>query len=142
LFGFSDEDLLGKSAAALLGETQFKELTQSLKAEKTFARIVEVMVFGTRRVINLTVFPIHGENGKVVCYVSLNQDVTDAFAFQEALQKSHNELEARVAARTSQLSQRNSRLMTAQDRQVLVYCESFMRRFASVFWLWLELYPA
>ena len=75
------------------------------------------MVNGTRRVINLTVFPIHGENGKVVCSVSLNQDVTDAFAFQEALQKSHNELEARVAARTSQLSQRSSRLMTAQDRQ-------------------------
>ena len=45
------------------------------------------MVNGTRRVINLTVSPIHGENGKVVCYVSLNQDVTDAFAFQEALHK-------------------------------------------------------
>jgi PAS domain S-box-containing protein len=117
LFGFTDEDLLGKSAATLLGEAQFEEVAQSLKTEKTFARIVEVMVNGTRRTINLTVFPIHGENGKVVCYVSLNQDVTDAFAFQEALQKSHNELEARVAARTSQLSQLSSRLMTAQDRE-------------------------
>ena len=64
----------------------------------------------------MTVSPIHGENGKVICYVSLNQEVTDAFALQEALQKPHNEREARVAARTSQLSQRTSRLMTAQDR--------------------------
>jgi PAS domain S-box-containing protein len=117
LFGSSDEDLLGKSAAAIRGDTQFEELAQSLKTEKSFARIVEVTVNGTRRIINLTVFPIPGENGKVVCYVSLNQDVTDAFAFQEALQKSHNELEARVAARTSQLSRLSSRLMSAQDRQ-------------------------
>jgi PAS domain S-box-containing protein len=58
LFGFTAEDLLGKSAAVLLGEAQFEELAQSLKTEKTFARIVEVMVNGTRRTINLTVFPI------------------------------------------------------------------------------------
>jgi PAS domain S-box-containing protein len=117
LFGFTDEELLGKSDAAILGGTNFVEVAQRLKTEKTFAKIVEVMVGGKRRVMNLTVFPMHGENGKLVCYVSLNQDVTDAFAFQEAFQKSHDELEARVQARTSQLSQLSSRLITAQDRE-------------------------
>jgi PAS domain S-box-containing protein len=117
LFGISDDDLLGKSSATILGEAQFEELVESFKTDKTFSKIVEVTIGGARRTINLTVFPVRRENDKVVCYASLNQDVTDAFAFQEALQKSRNELEARVEARTSQLRKLSARLLSIQDRE-------------------------
>jgi PAS domain S-box-containing protein len=117
LFGIPDELLLGKTSAAIFGDGQFKEISRSFEAGKTFWNDLKVAINGERRVIDVTVFPVHGEGGKIVCYASLNRDVTETRRTQEELQRSHAELESRVEARASQLQQLSARLMIIQDEE-------------------------
>lgn len=115
LFGIPDDELLGKTSAAIFGDEQFKEITGTFTTGKYFWKDLEVTIDGEPRIIDVTVFPISDESGKIVCFASLNRDVTEARKNQEELQRSHAELEARVEVRTSQLRQLSARLMTTQD---------------------------
>jgi PAS domain S-box-containing protein len=117
LFGISDEELIGKTAAMVFGEDQFKEISAAIAAGESFHGELTATVDGRSKMIEVTVFPVHGESGKIVCYASLNRDVTKTRQTQEELQRSHSNLEGRVQARTSQLQQLSARLMIAQDQE-------------------------
>ena len=117
LFRISDEDLIGKTPAMVFGEDQFKEISAAIAAGESFHGELTATVDGRTKMIEVTVFPVHGESGKIVCYASLNRDVTKTRQTQEELQRSHSSLEGRVQARTSQLQQLSARLMIAQDQE-------------------------
>lgn len=117
LFGISDGELLGKTPAAIFGDEQFKGIAAAIAAGTSFHGELTATVNGERRIIDVSVFPVHGEGGKVVCFASLNREITDARETQEELQRSHDELEGHVQARTSQLQQLSARLMIAQDQE-------------------------
>jgi PAS domain S-box-containing protein len=117
LFGVSDEILLGKTSSIIFGEEQFKEISESIAAGKNFSGELMVTIKAEQRIIDVSLIPVRDETGKIVCYASLNRDVTETRRIQEELQKSHAQLEARVQARTSQLQRLSARLMTAQDEE-------------------------
>jgi PAS domain S-box-containing protein len=117
LFGIPDEQLLGKTAAAIFGEDQFEGIAERIAAGKQFRSELTAEIDGERRIIDVTVCPVLGESGEIACYAALNRDVTESRRTQEELQKSHAELEARVQVRTAQLQRLFARLMTAQDEE-------------------------
>lgn len=115
LFGIPDEALLGKTSAAIFGDEQFREIAGTFATGKHFWEDLTITLHGEQRIIDVTVFPVTDEADKIVCFASLNRDVTEARKIQDELQKSHAELEARVERRTLQLRQLSARLMTTQD---------------------------
>jgi PAS domain S-box-containing protein len=62
------------------------------------------------RVWLLRGYPILDEAGEVTALVEFGQDITERKRAEEVLQQSHEELEARVAARTAELTAANVRL--------------------------------
>jgi PAS domain S-box-containing protein len=117
LFNIPDEHLLGKSSAVIFGGEQFRDISESFQTGRTFSAQLAVSDPAHSRIIDVSVFPVHEEYGTVVCYVSLNRDVTESRRNQDELQRSHDELEARVEARTSQLRQLSARILSAQDQE-------------------------
>jgi PAS domain S-box-containing protein len=117
LFNIPDEHLLGKSSAVIFGDEQLRDISESIQDGRTFSAELAVIGPGHSRIIDVSVFPVHEESGTVVCYVSLNRDVTESRRNQDELQRSHDELEARVESRTSQLRQLSARILSAQDQE-------------------------
>ena len=117
LFGIPDELLLGNTPAIIFGDEQFQRQIKSLGAEKAFHGDLTAEIMGVQHIIDVTVFPVHRDGGKIVCFVSLSRDVTATRKTQEEMEKSHAELETAVEARTSQLQTLSARLMTTQDEE-------------------------
>jgi PAS domain S-box-containing protein len=117
LFGIPDELLLGNTPAIIFGDEQFQRQINSVGAEKAFHGDLTAEIMGEQHIIDVTVFPVHREGGKILCFASLSRDVTATRKTQEEMEKSHAELETAVEARTSQLQNLTARLMTTQDEE-------------------------
>src|SRR5205814_9485199 len=70
------------------------------------------------RWISVTKVPLRDKSGKVLGLVGINRDITEQKQAEEALRKSHVELEKRVAERTAELSGKNVELAKANDTLV------------------------
>jgi PAS domain S-box-containing protein len=115
LFGIADEDLLGKTSAVIFGEESFRGISTCISAGTVFSDELSVTAKGQQRIIDVSVFPIRGENSRIICFASINRDVTETRKIQEALQQLNSELEKRVEDRTTQLRRLSAKLMTAHD---------------------------
>jgi PAS domain S-box-containing protein len=59
---------------------------------------------------NVVITALHGEDGRLSGFVRVTRDITERKLAQEALQKAHDELEKRVAERTTELTRTNNLL--------------------------------
>jgi PAS domain S-box-containing protein len=66
----------------------------------------------------LTIAPVRDATGALTHFIGIQTDVTARVAAEEALARSHAELEARVAARTADLEAANAALRRAQEETI------------------------
>ena len=85
---------------------------------------------GTKRWFNKMLYPIRTIDGDTESVVEVARDVTDLHSAETALLHSHHELEARIAARTAELTESNLHLLGeigARERMSEALRESEMR---------------
>ncbi|MGA3283828.1 MAG: PAS domain-containing protein [Verrucomicrobiota bacterium] len=70
---------------------------------------------GEKRWLQTTKVPLRDKEGKVVGLMGINRDITDRKQMEEALRRSHGELEQRISKRTTELSARNADLARANE---------------------------
>jgi len=113
-------EILGSSVEKLIGF----DLLQSIQNEKARAATISVLsgkitrsegnylsVTGGERAYLRSVFsPISSSDGSIIAAIGIIEDITKRKDAEEALQKTHNELEQRVADRTAQLDRKTERL--------------------------------
>jgi PAS domain S-box-containing protein len=84
-------------------------LTRALrKGETLLEELVDIESFdGVRKTIVISAAPIRDGRGEIIGALVVNQDVSELKRVQEELKKGRDELEARVMARTAELSRAN-----------------------------------
>ena len=70
---------------------------------------------GRKRWLLTSKLPLRDQNGKIVGLMGIGRDITERKQAEEALRQAHNELEKRVAERTTELSQERRLLRTLID---------------------------
>jgi PAS domain S-box-containing protein len=121
MFGYTDEEALGQ-----LGELIFtpedrarRAFAQELEAARERGRATDerwhMRKDGSRLFLSGILSPLRDAAGLIVGYVKIARDLTERKQWEEALQRSHDELDARVAERTRELERANATL----DQQLL-----------------------
>lgn len=81
------------------------------KGETSLNELVTIeSLDGVRKTILNSASPIRNADQKIIGAVAVNQDITELKHVQDELQKSHEELEARVEERTVELSRTNEQM--------------------------------
>ncbi|TLS77135.1 PAS domain S-box protein [Mariprofundus erugo] len=95
MLGFSDDELEGKTPAIHLGEEVFETVANILLATGQYnGEVASRACDGTRRIIDLSAFPIRNSKGDVECYVGIKRDITERKRDEEALRNSEQKLNA------------------------------------------------
>jgi PAS domain S-box-containing protein len=68
-------------------------------------------------ILNLRAYPIRSEDGRLLGIAEFASDITERKRAEEALQKTHAELESRVRERTEQLTSLTAELSLAEERE-------------------------
>jgi PAS domain S-box-containing protein len=116
LYGYRAREMVGQSLRRIVPTHRHDEISRLL------ARVVrqeEIQRFETERLrkdgrsvdVSLTISPIL-DDGEVVGVSAIARDITARKVAEAALRRAHEELEQRVAARTSELSQANQALQS------------------------------
>ncbi|MCD1294006.1 hypothetical protein CUJ83_03230 [Methanocella sp. CWC-04] len=98
-FGYSPEDIVGKTGAELLGSPDIdsvKEILRERISNKTFSMLSEYIFQddkGKRRVLETSFLPIYGAEGEIRGYRGVDRDITDRKAMEEALIESRSNLQ-------------------------------------------------
>ncbi len=92
---------------------------------------------GSIRWIRDRAFPIRDESGQIIRKAGIAEDITERKRAEEVLQAAHHELEARVAQRTAELSERNRRLQQeiAERRHAEEINDAILRTSVTGFWI-------
>ncbi len=81
--GFTDEDVVGKSAFDFLGADKADQIKQAIATDGSYrGEASGVTKDGKRIPIDISVFPIHNERGELELFVTMGRDMT---AIQKAL---------------------------------------------------------
>ena len=92
-------------------EAVLNEWHTCIAEEREFSREFRIKRSdGEIRWVHSRAAALHTDSGGLLGYVGTTEDITDRKRTAEALQKSHAELEQRVAERTAELAQTNTRL--------------------------------
>ncbi|MCP4583609.1 MAG: PAS domain S-box protein [candidate division Zixibacteria bacterium] len=84
--GFSDEELYGKTPAALLGEDTMREINQAIARKGTFRGELEIEnKQGVKIGVDLSLFPIMSDSGELICYCGMGRDITERKRAAEAI---------------------------------------------------------
>lgn len=110
IYGFTAEEVVGKSISVLMIPEQADELHQIHETASRGERLdhyetVRVGKDGKRIHISLSVSPIRDTTGKLTGASVVARDITEQQLAKEALQRAHDQLEVRVKERTAQLTQ-------------------------------------
>ena len=110
-FGISSEELLGKTAhdyyptdVADKYEAHDKEVLRTGEISEREYESFYLRPDGSKMFMWATKFPIHGPDGAPAAVGGLIFDVTESKRVEEALQRAHDKLEARVEERTRELT--------------------------------------
>jgi PAS domain S-box-containing protein len=68
-------------------------------------------------ILNMRAYPIRDENGRLLGIAEFASDITEGKRTEEALQKTHAELETRVRERTEQLTSLSAELSLVEERE-------------------------
>jgi PAS domain S-box-containing protein len=117
LYGYRAREMVGQPLRSIVPADRRGELVRV--AERVRQR-EEITRFETERRckdgrtvdVSLTISPILGDGGEVVGVSAIARDITARKVAEAALRRAHEELEQRVAARTSELSQANQALQS------------------------------
>ncbi|HNW60393.1 MAG TPA: PAS domain S-box protein [bacterium] len=115
MFGYTEAEMLGHSAARIVPEELMGEFHQNIERLKRGKRIG---AFETQRRaksgkildISLSLSPVRDASGKTIAISSIERDITHRKEMELALKNSRDELEDRVQARTAQLEEINQAL--------------------------------
>jgi PAS domain S-box-containing protein len=112
LSGFSDADLIGRSAAEFFGEERVASVLATVRTAGIYRGELDVPnANGTFTPVEVSVFSILDDAGEILYFVAIGRDITERKRAEEALRRAHDELEARVNARTLELAQLNETLL-------------------------------
>ncbi len=118
LFGYSPDEIVGKSTELFIGKEVFAETLQQLpdKGNYSFRKeIVAQTKSGKQIIVELSAFPILNDEDDVIYRVGFSRDITQRKQAEEALRTAHDELEIRVQERTAELANANSELQKARE---------------------------
>jgi len=97
LVGFSDDELLGKTPALLLGDETFAFICRELaKAQSYRGGVIARTKDGGLKDLDLSVFTIRDAADKPVCLVAIKRDITERKRAEERLTRSHDFLKSFV----------------------------------------------
>ncbi len=113
--GLSSEETLGTGWTQVIApedrEVVLKEWQACVREGREFSREFRLKRRdGEIRWVHSRAAALRADAGELLGYVGTTEDITDQKRIAEALQKSHAELEQRVAERTSELAQANDHL--------------------------------
>ena len=118
MFGYEEDELIGRSTALLTGEETFNSLVENLPEKGNYSIRREISVktkSGDEVVVELSAFPILNANDEIIYRVGFTRDITERKRAEEAIQKAKHELEVRVKERTEELATANQELQKAQE---------------------------
>ena len=122
LFGYTAEEVRGLPSMILVPADN-STIVESLLEEIRWGRTVQhyestrVRKDGSRVEVSLNVSPIRDGAGRVVGASVIARDVSESKKARLALERAHEELEARVVERTRELARLNEKLSETVDEQ-------------------------
>lgn len=122
MLGYSNEELIGQTPALLVGEEVFRGVAKELTDTGRFQGEVQARRKDGRWIdIVLSAFGIYDDNGEVLCYVGMVQDITERKQVELALRESETRFAAIFDQSTAGIAQtdRMGRFILVNDR----YCE-------------------
>jgi PAS domain S-box-containing protein len=118
IFGYTEEEIVGQRGAIIFtpedrakGEPE-KEMREAREAGRAADERWHVRKDDSRFYASGVLAPLRDEGGAVVGYAKIARDLTAQKRAEEALRRAHDELEARVKERTSELQEVNESLLT------------------------------
>ncbi len=113
LSGFSDEDLIGRSAAEFFGEDVVQSVLGTVRESGSYRGEIRAPRAGGAQIpIEISVFTILNDIGEILYYVAIGRDMTERKRAEDALRRAHDALEERVEARTAELARLNETLVS------------------------------
>ena len=113
--GYSSEEVLGRNCRFLQGTDSNQSALLEIRAALREGRDCQVTLRnyrkdGTLFWNELRLSPVHDEQGQLVNFVGVQNDVTERKRVEEELRRAHAELDERVRQRTAKLTEANARL--------------------------------
>jgi PAS domain S-box-containing protein len=89
LVGYTDEELIGKTPALLLGEEKFSAIVGELTKTGSYrGELTGRTKAGMARIIDLLIFSVTNAEGAPICYVGIKRDITESRRLEAQLQQS------------------------------------------------------
>jgi PAS domain S-box-containing protein len=97
MFGYRREEILGQTPSLLYRHEKKEELTTRIfsgfqKDQRWKSEITYVRKDGTEGTCEMTMVPLHDEQGKLLCTIALNHDITERKRMEQQLQKTNDRL--------------------------------------------------
>lgn len=117
MFGYRRDEILGQTPSLLYGHGKDGGLTERIVAGITLgnrwqSEIVYERKDGTQGLCEMTMVPLHDEQGQLLCTIAVNHDITDRKRMEHQLQKTNERLK------------RQQETLTKLTRDVLLESES------------------
>ncbi|MBV9470257.1 MAG: PAS domain S-box protein [Abitibacteriaceae bacterium] len=120
LTGYAAQEVYGLKPRELVGrnmpEESYQQLLNALNSGKewhgeSYSRKKNGELYWE----SLAIAPITNEMGEITHFASVSEDITPRKGMEEALRRSHEELEIRVEERTAELAETNKQLQNAKE---------------------------
>jgi len=113
--GYSSEEVIGRNCRFLQGTDRNQPALLEVRAALKEGRDCEVLLRnyrkdGTLFWNELRLSPVHDDQGRLVNFVGVQNDVTERKSAEEGLRRAHAELDERVRHRTARLAEANAML--------------------------------
>ena len=113
--GYEAHEFLGLNCRHLQGPATNSNVTQIMRdavksAQSCRHTLVNYRKDGTPFWNDITIRPVHDQDGRLINYVGIQRDVTDTIEKEALIARAHEELELRVQIRTAELSRANAAL--------------------------------
>jgi PAS domain S-box-containing protein len=126
ILGYTLEEVLGKTPFHFMSPDEAKSIADIFApistAQKPFHNLKNTNLHknGSHVVLETSGIPIFDSDGIFRGYRGIDRDITERYTFQEALQKSKDELEIRVRERTTELQVTNEKLLIQIESRKLI----------------------